>query len=92
MSIHLEARCTSGTSRRKEDLSVVSPINGDINELRTRLEKLAARNTEAVQSTSILSFRAEIQQSPLPASFRMPIMAMYEGKTNPQDHLVAFND
>ena len=34
----------------------------------------------------------EIQQAPLPIGFRMPTMTAYEGKTNPLDHLDAFND
>ena len=58
----------------------------------SRLEKLVAWNTEAAQSTSTSPFSTEIQQAPLPTSFRMPTMATYEGKTNPQDHLDAFND
>ena len=48
MHTHLEARRTSMTSRRKEDLSVVSPINDEINELRARLKRLVTSNTEAV--------------------------------------------
>ena len=92
MHTHLEARRNSATSRRREDLSIVSLINDKINNLRVRLEKLAARNTEVAPSTSTLPFSAEIQQALLPAGFRMPTMATYEGKTNPQDHLDAFND
>ena len=92
MRMYLEARQTFVISRRREDLPFVSSINDEINELRARLKKLAARNTEAAQSTSILLFNVEIQQAPLPASFRMPTMATYEGKTDPQDHLDAFND
>ena len=34
----------------------------------------------------------EIQQAPLAISFRMPTMVAYEGKTDPLDHLDAFND
>ena len=49
MRTHLEVRRTSATSRRREDLPVVFPINNEINELRARLEKLAARNIEAAQ-------------------------------------------
>ena len=45
MRTHLEARRTLVTSRRREDLSVVSPIKDEINELRARLKNLAARNT-----------------------------------------------
>ena len=47
MRIHPEVRWTSVTSRRREDLLVVSLINDEINELRARLEKLAAKNIEA---------------------------------------------
>ena len=50
MCTHLEARHTSAASRRREELPVVFPINDEINELRARLEKLEARNTEAAQS------------------------------------------
>ena len=45
--MHLEERRTSATSRRREEVLVISPINDEINELRARLEKLVARNTEA---------------------------------------------
>ena len=47
MSKHLEARSTLATSRMREEEPVVSPVNEKINELKARLEKLAARNTEA---------------------------------------------
>ena len=50
--MNLEAKHTSATSRRRGEEPVVSPINDEINELRAKLEKLAARNTEAAQSTS----------------------------------------
>ena len=92
MCTHLEVRCTLVTSRMRQEEAVVSPVNDKINELRARLEKLATRNTQAAQSTSISSFSVEIQQAPLPAGFRMPTMATYEGKTDPLDHLDAFND
>ena len=82
MLTHLEARCNSATSRRREDLSIVSPINDEINELRARLEKLAAKNTEAAPLTSTLPFSTKIQQVPLPTGFRMPTMATYKGKTD----------
>ena len=83
---------TSATSRKRDELPVVFPIIDEINELRVRLEKLVARNTKVVQSTIVLQFSVKIQQAQLPARFKMPTMAMYEGKTNPQDHLDAFND
>ena len=60
MSTHLEARRNSTTSRRRKDLLIVSPINDEINELRARLRKLAARNIEAAPSTSISPFSVEI--------------------------------
>ena len=89
---HLEARRTSATFRRRQEGAVVSPVNDEINELRARLEKLAAKNTEAAQSTSTSPFSVQIQQAPLPAGFRMPTMATYEGKTDPLDYPDAFND
>ena len=86
MRTHLDARHNSATSRRREDLPIVFPINDEINKLRVRLEKLAARNTEATPSTLTSPFSAEIQQAPLFAGFRMPTMATYKRKTDPQDH------
>ena len=47
MRMHLEVRHTLATSRRREELPVVSPINDEVNELRARLKKLAARNFDA---------------------------------------------
>ena len=92
MRTHLEAKCDSATSRRREDIPIVSPINDEINELKARLEKVAAKNIEALPSISTFSFSTEIQQAPLPTRFRMPTMVTYEGKTNPQEHLNAFNN
>ena len=57
MRTYLEVRRTSAT-------------NDEINELRARLEKLAARNTEAAPSTLTSPFSAEIQQAPLPTRFK----------------------
>ena len=90
--MQLEAKCASVTSRRRQEEVVFSPVNDEINELRAWLKKLATRNTEVVQSTSTSPFSMEIQQAPLPVGFRMPTMATYEGKTDPLDHLDAFND
>ena len=86
MFTHLEARHTSATSRRRDEVPVVSPINDEISELRARLEKFAARNTEAGQSTSTSSFSLEIQPAPLPTGFRMSTMATYEVKTDQVFH------
>ena len=92
MRTHLEVSHTSTTSIMRQEEAVISSFNDKINELRARLEKLAARNTEAVQSISTSPFSVEIQQTPLPVGFRMPTMSMYEGKTDPLDYLDAFND
>ena len=78
MRTHLEARHTLVTSRKRREEPVVSQVNDEINELRAKLEKLAARNTEATQSTSTSPFSMEIQQAPLPAGFRMLTMATYD--------------
>ena len=58
---HLEARHNLATSRKREDLSVVSLINDKISELRARLKKLTTRNTKVSPSTSTSPFSAEIQ-------------------------------
>ena len=80
MRTHLDARRASVTSRRRQEETVVSPVNDEINELQARLEKLAARNIEVVQSTSPSLFCMEIQQAPLPVDFRMLTMVAYGGK------------
>ena len=92
MHRHLEIRHTSATSRKRQEEAIVSTVNDEINELKARLEKLAARNTEASQSTLTLPFSTEIQQAPLPTGFGMLTMAKYEGKTDALDHLDTFND
>ena len=92
MRTHVDARRVSATSRRRQEEVIVSPVNDEINELGAQLEKLAARNMEAAQSTSTSPFSVEIQQAPLPVHFRMPTMVAYEGKTDPLDHLDAFNN
>ena len=51
MCTYLEARRNSSTSKKREDIPIVSPINDEINELRARLEKLAAKTTEVAAST-----------------------------------------
>ena len=92
MRTHQDARRALATSRRRQEEAVVSSVNDEINKLRAWLEKLAARNTKASQSTSTLPFSMEIQQAPLHVGFRMPTIAAYEGKVDPLDHLEAFND
>ena len=79
-------------SSKKNDVPTFSPMHGEINELRRRLDKLLAKSSEATPSITCLPFSLEIQQAPLSASFRMPTMTTYKGKTDPQDHLDAFND
>ena len=65
------------TSRRRGDPPTFSPLNDEINELRDRIKKFAAKNIEAASSTTTTPFSAEIQQAPLPAGFRMPTMTTY---------------
>ena len=67
-------------------------MHDEINELRKRLDKLAAKSSEATPSTTSSPFSLEIQLAPLPASFYILTMATYEGEIEPQDHLDAFND
>ena len=67
-------------------------MHNEINELRKRLDKLAANSSKATPSTTSSPFSLEIQHASLPASFHMPTMTVYEGKVDPQDHLDAFND
>ena len=61
MRTHLEVKYKLVTSRMRQEEAVVSPVNDEINELKAQLEKLAAINTEAAQSTSASLFSAEIQ-------------------------------
>ena len=61
MHTYLEARHNSETSKKREGLLVISPINDEINEPRARLEKFSARNMEAAPSTSTWHFSVEIQ-------------------------------
>ena len=67
-------------------------MHDELNELRKRLDKLVAKSSETMPSTTSSLFSLEIQQAPLPIGFRMPTMTTYEGKTDPHDHLDAFND
>ena len=91
LRVHLDARRTS-VSSKKNDMPTFSPGHDEINELRKRLDKLAAKSSEVAPSTTSSPFSLEIQQAPLPTSFRMPTIMTYEGKIDPQDHLDAFND
>ena len=47
MQTHLEVRRALATSRKRQEEAVISPVNDEINKLKARLEKLAARNTKA---------------------------------------------
>ena len=89
--VHLDARRTS-TSLKKNDVPTFSPIHDEINELRKQLDKLTAKSSKVAPSITSSPFSLEIQQTPLPTGFRMSTITMYEGKTDPQDHLDAFND
>ena len=88
---HLEAKRILASSK-KNDVPTFSPMHDEINELKKRLDKLPAKSSEATSSTTRSSFNLKIQQAPLPISFHMPTMTIYEGKTDPQDHLDAFKD
>ena len=91
LHIHLDARRTSASSK-KNDAPAFSPVHDEINELRKWLDKLVAESSETAPSTTSSPFILEIHQALLPTDFRMPTMTPYEGKTDPQDHLDAFND
>ena len=91
MRIHLDARRTLASSK-KNDMPTFSPMHNEINELRKQLNKLAAKSLEAMPSTTSSPFSLKIQQAHLLTGFRMPTMTTYEGRTDPQDHLNAFND
>ena len=56
---HLEARRTSASSK-KEDVPTFSPMHDKINELRKRLDNLAAKSSEATSSTTSSPFSLEI--------------------------------
>ena len=73
-------------------MSTFSPVYDEINELKKRINKLAAKSSEATPSTTSSPFSLEIQQASLPVRFCMPTMTTYEGKIDPHDHLDAFND
>ena len=91
LRVHLDARRTLASSK-KNNVPTFSPMHEEINKLRKRLDKLATKSSEATPSTTSSPFSLEIQQAPLPPGFRMPTMTIYKGKTDPQDHLNAFND
>ena len=88
---HLDVRRTLASSK-KNDVPTFSLVHDKINELRKRLDKLAAKSFEAAPSSTSSPFNLEIQQESLPTGFCMPTMTMYKGKTDPQDHLDSFND
>ena len=77
-------------SSKKNNVPAFSPVHDEINELRKRLDKLAAKSSEATPFATSSPFSLEIQQASLTAGFRMSTMTTYEGKTNPQDNLDAF--
>ena len=76
----------------KKDVPTFSPMHDEINELRKRLDKLAAKSLKTTPSTISSFFSLEIHQAPLPTGFHMPTMMTYEEETDPQDYLDAFND
>ena len=88
---YLDARRTLASSKKYE-VPTFSPMHGEINELRKRLDKLAAKSSEATPFITSSPFIIEIQQAPLPVSFCMPTMTTYQEKIDPQGHLDAFNN
>ena len=57
---HLAARRTSASSK-KNDVPTFSLMHDEINELQKRLDKLAAKSSEATPSTTSSPFSLEIQ-------------------------------
>ena len=60
LRVHLDARRTSASSK-KNDVPPFSPMHDEINELRKRLDKLAAKSSEATPSTTSSPFSRKIQ-------------------------------
>ena len=59
MLAHLDARRTSALSK-KNNVLTFSLVHDEINELRKRLDKLAAKSSEATPSTTSSPFSLEI--------------------------------
>ena len=59
--------------------------------MQAHIKDLAVR-AEEIGDDSYSPFTWEIKEEPLPARFKMPQIPSYKGKTDPRDHLVAFND
>ena len=77
---YLGARRTS-TPSKKNNVLAFSPVHDEINDLRKRLDKLAAKSSETTPFTTRSSFNLEIQQTLLPTRFHMATMTTYKGKT-----------
>ena len=60
LCVHLDARRTS-TSSKKNDMPTFYPVHDEINDLRKRLEKLAAESLEVAPSTTSSPFSLQIQ-------------------------------
>ena len=63
----------------------------ELDELRARIEDVVVL-VEEVGYDNHSPFTREIKEEPLPHGFKMPQIPSYEGKTDPRDHLDAFND
>ena len=69
------------------------PYNPNLlNEIQQTINELAAREEVAGYARRESPFSIIIQRAPLPSGFRMPDIRPYEGRTDPQDHLLAFED
>ena len=82
LCVHLDARRTSA-SLKKNYVAAFSLVHDEINELRKRLDKLAAKSSEVKPSIISSPFSLEIQQASLPAGFHISTMTTYKGKTDP---------
>ena len=60
LRVHLDARKMLAVSK-KNDMPTFFPVHDEINELQKRLDKLAAKSSEAAPSTTSSPFSIEIQ-------------------------------
>ena len=63
----------------------------ELDELRARIEDLVVQ-VKDVGDDNHSPFTRKIKEEPFPHGFKMPQILSYEGKTDPHNHLDAFND
>ena len=88
---HRRRLSPSTLTRSANQPRCVGPAFGELDELRARIEDLIVR-ADGVGNDNHSLFTQEIKEEPLPHGFKMPQIPSYEGKTDPRDHLDAFND